>query len=136
MKLAVLALPFLFAAASAEAGPPAASDAAVFASTTEQLPSAACIRPGDIENHTLGTDGRSLYLLVSGKGTYRLSMHGACLQSATRSDPVSFSAAGGSSRICKASEFAVGVGRRACTVDSIARLSAAEAKALPKDVRP
>lgn len=140
MKLILASLAFAGLAAAAVAGTPrAAADAAVTASANESLPSEACIRPGEIVNHTLSADRHSLYVLVSGKGTYRLDVNGACLQGATRGDGVAFSAVGGASRACKPHELAVDVskgGARPCTVQSITRLTTAQAKALSKDERP
>lgn len=122
----------LAAALLAQAAPAPPADAV--------LPKESCIRPGDIANHAMSKDRHSVYVLVSGKGTYRLDVKGACLQGATRSDPMIFRALGGASRACRASEILVGVrkgtGLRPCTVEHIARLTPAEAKALPKGERP
>jgi hypothetical protein len=133
MNSACLALGLAALLAQAAHPPvPAAADA--------PLPKAACIRPGDIANHAMSKDRKSVFILVSGKGVYRLDVRGACLQGAMRSDPMVFRAIGGSSRACRPADMLVGVrkgaGLRPCSVDAIAKLTPDEAKALPKGERP
>jgi hypothetical protein len=138
MKPALLAL----AAASILAAPAVAATPtapAIAASPDQSLPPHACFRPGDIVSHALGGDGHSIYVLVSGRGTYKLEMQGACLQGAVRTDPIAFRQPIGFARACKPSDLFITInkgGPRPCFAQSIALLSREEVQALPKDWRP
>ena len=138
MKLAVLAAAVALAAPLAHAYP--VPEGVVAATPNARLPASACIWGSDIVAHKLDAAGESLYVLVSGKGVYRLRMHGQCLQGASRIDPVSIGVADGTSRACRPRELAVNVSKgpspRPCTVQSVDLLTKAEARALPKDLRP
>jgi hypothetical protein len=135
--LLALAAAAVLVAPTVQASSPAYG--AVAASPDAKLPAAACIRPGDIVNSRLGRDRHSLYLLVNGRGTYRLEVSGACLKGASRIDPVSIRSADGFSRACRPRELAVDIskgGVRPCFLQSIALLTPAQARALPKNERP
>lgn len=139
MKRALLALAAVaLAAPVAQAYP--VPRGVVAATPDAALPAAACIWAGDIVAHKVDADGDSLYVLVNGKGVYRLRMHGQCLQGASRIDPIGIAVADGTTRACRPRELAVSVSKglspRPCTVDSIALLTKAQARALPKDLRP
>jgi hypothetical protein len=103
------------------------------------LASADCFRTSDIRNHTFADD-RTLLVQVQGRGVYRIGMAGACLAGATSSDPLIMRQPPGSSIACRPIDLDIGVGRSGfetrCIVESIVRLTPAEAEALPPRLRP
>jgi hypothetical protein len=101
-----------------------------------------CFRTQDIGNHTVG-DSQTLYLNVGGKSVYRVGMRNSCLNGISSSDPIELSASGGSGSICGPEDLNVratlagggGLSTR-CVIDSLAKLTPAEAAALPKGAKP
>ena len=94
-----------------------------------------CFRTHDIRNHTVGDD-HTLYFDVDGKWVYRATMRNNCLAAAVSSDPIVLRQVGNSGYICKKIDLDVGVRGTRCIVDSLTRLTPAEAAALPKKIRP
>jgi len=101
-----------------------------------------CFRTQEIGNHTVG-DSQTLYLNVGGKSVYRVRMRNACLGGISSSDPIDLSAAGSSGSICDAEDLNVratlagggGLSTR-CLIDSLTKLTPAEAETLPKGAKP
>ena len=99
-----------------------------------------CFRMQDIRNHTVGDD-HTLYLNVGGRSVYRVEMSNNCLGGTSSSDPIVLKERGSSS-ICQAIDLDVsatvnggGLSSR-CIVDTLTKLTSAQASALPKKVQP
>jgi len=140
MRLAIIAL-----AAGASCLGAAAIAARTSPLTTPAPPSgtgvtgAECFRVHEIQNRVIADD-HTMLVNVDGRATYRLTMKGRCLATATNSDPISTRALPGTSRICKPADMDISISQsgsiRPCLVDSIAKMSPAEAAALPKKYQP
>jgi hypothetical protein len=63
-------------------------------------------------------------------------MSNSCFAGASSSDPIVFRDFAGAGRVCHKLDFDVSVHGNRCIVDSLTRLTPAEAAALPKHVRP
>lgn len=98
-----------------------------------------CFRMSDVQNHSVG-DGKTLYLAVKGKQVYRLSMKGSCLGQPRNSDPLITETFGGTSTICRPLDLDVQMDMNGfashCIIDKIDKLTAEEAAAIPKKLRP
>ena len=99
-----------------------------------------CFEAGDVKGHAIADD-RTLYLNVGGKSVYRVGMSNNCLGGMGASDPVTVTARGGA-KICEASDLDVhaevnggGLASR-CVLDTLTRLTPAQASALPAKLRP
>lgn len=99
----------------------------------------ACFNLSDMGNHTVGDD-KTLYVAVRHREVYRLDMAGACLNRANFGDPLVVEVFGGGDRICRPLDLNLsvldGIGQSPCIVKKISRLSASQAAALPKKLRP
>ena len=123
MKLLVLAL--LAGAATASA-----------ASTQPRSPAGgACFFMRDIGNHTIA-DGKTMYLNVRGNQTYQVSMRSNCMGGAISTDPIILHNTTASMRICEPIDLDIGVRGGRCMVESLRKLSPAEAEAIPRRLRP
>jgi hypothetical protein len=94
-----------------------------------------CFLTRDIRNHTVA-DSHTMYIDVGGRAVYRVDMSNNCLSAATSSDPYVLRDRAGTGRICHKLDFDVSVQGNRCIVDNVTRLTAAEAAALPRRVRP
>lgn len=135
MKLAVIALALAAAGAAAAAapleaplGPPPASGAA--------LPDDQCLLTHEIGRHSVAAPNT---LLVDGfgrsEGTYRITMANSCLRGAVSSDPIGLRQTG-RGKICKPKDVDLRARGGHCVIDSIVKLSPAEAAALPRKLKP
>ncbi len=94
-----------------------------------------CFLTRDIRNHTVADD-KTMYIDVGGRSVYRVNMSNNCLAGSTSSDPYTLNDRGSMGRICHKLDFDVAVRGNRCIVDSVVKLTPAEAAALPKRVRP
>jgi len=94
-----------------------------------------CFLTRDIRNHTVADD-HTMYIDVNGRSVYRVNMASNCLAGSTSSDAYTLVDRAGMGRICHKLDFDVSVRGNHCIVDSITKLTPAEAAALPKRVRP
>ncbi|MDB5427013.1 MAG: hypothetical protein JWR47_1716 [Phenylobacterium sp.] len=94
-----------------------------------------CFLTRDMRNHTVGDD-HTLYFDVGGRAVYRAVMSNNCLAGATSSDPIILRDVTGSGRICNKLDLDVGLRGNRCIVESLSKLTPAEAAALPKHVKP
>ena len=94
-----------------------------------------CFLTRDIRNHTVADD-KTMYIDVGGRTVYRVNMSNTCLAGSTSSDPYVLKDRASTGRICHKLDFDVSVRGVRCIVASIAKLTPAEAAALPKHVRP
>ena len=98
-----------------------------------------CFAMHDVGNHRIGGD-RDLYLNVTGRGVYRLTMANNCLSGAMSSDPLIVRSPNSQS-ICRPLDLDLSIKTsggiaRPCIVASIARLTPAEVAALSPARRP
>jgi hypothetical protein len=99
-----------------------------------------CFYLKDVRNHTVGDD-RTLYLNVGGRSVYKVGMSNNCLGGASSSDPIVIKERG-ASNICQAIDLDVaatvnGGGLPShCIVDTLTKLTPAQAAALPAKVKP
>lgn len=140
MKLVIVALAASAAAVSTAAIAAKPSPLATPAPASGAgLSGGQCFRSHDIRNHTIA-DRNTLLIDVAGKGAYRVTMSGACLAGALRSDPIVTRSPPGSTTICKPIDMDVGISKNGfstpCIVDSIVKMSPAEVAALPPKLRP
>lgn len=133
MKLAVIALALAGAAAVAAPlesplGPPPASGAA--------LPDDQCLLTHEVGRHSVAGPNT---LLVEGfgrsEGVYRITMANSCLRGAVSSDPIGLRQTG-RGKICKPKDVDLRARGGHCVIDSIVKLSPAEAAALPRKLKP
>ncbi len=119
----------------------AAAASAQAAEKPAEKPSAAkCFYLKDIQSHTFGDD-RTLYLNVGGRAVYKVGMSNNCLAGASPGDPIVLKERGSSS-ICQAIDLDVGATVNGgglpsrCIVDTLTRLTPAQAAALPAKLKP
>ena len=97
-----------------------------------------CFRMSEIRGHSIA-DRDTMYLAVGRQDVYKVSMKGACLGGAMRSDPIITESFGGGP-ICKPIDLNLKVatagGASACIIDRIEKLSPEQASAIPKKLRP
>lgn len=93
-----------------------------------------CLLMKDVRNHKVA-DQRTLLVDVFGKGVYRFNMASGCLRSAVSSDPIGIRAVG-REKVCRPKQIDIGARSGVCIVDSIDRLSAEQAAALPRGLKP
>jgi hypothetical protein len=99
-----------------------------------------CFYLKDVQNHTVGDD-RTLYLNVGGRSVYKVGMSNNCLGGASSSDPIVIKERG-SSNICQAIDLDIGATVNGgglpsrCIVDTLTKLTPAQAAALPAKVKP
>lgn len=135
MKLAPAVLAVAFLAGPALAAPPYGAHADT---PDASLPDGACIRVGDIARHTLARDGRTFYVLVSGKGVYRAVGAPSCAVGGPPQGVV-VRRPPGYSRACKPSELLIAIkraGLKPCPIESLYLMHPEEVAALPKGLRP
>jgi Family of unknown function (DUF6491) len=114
--------------------------AAASAQAAEKPAAGKCFYLKDVQNHTVGDD-RTLYLNVGGRSVYKVGMSNNCLGGASSSDPIVIKERG-SSNICQAIDLDIGATVNGgalpsrCIVDTITRLTPAQAAALPAKVKP
>jgi hypothetical protein len=94
-----------------------------------------CILISEMRNHTVGDD-HALYFDVSGRATYRAVMSNNCLAGAVSSDPIVLRDRFGTGRICNRIDLDVSSRGARCIVQSLTKLTPAEAAALPNRVKP
>jgi hypothetical protein len=94
-----------------------------------------CFLTRDIRNHTVGDD-HTMYIDVGGRAVYKVAMSNNCLAGSTSSDPYVLRDRTSTGRICHKIDFDVRVRGTGCIVDSVSKLTPAEAAALPKHARP
>lgn len=114
--------------------------AAVPASAAEKPAAAKCFEAGEVKGHAIADD-RTLYLNVGGKSVYRVGMSNNCLGGMGASDPVTVTARG-AGKICEAADLDVhaevnggGLASR-CVLDTLTKLTPAQASALPAKLKP
>lgn len=93
-----------------------------------------CVPTDDFRNHRIA-DARTLLVEVWGKGVYRFNMASDCMRGAVSSDRLSIGTVGGG-RVCSPGKIDIGVRGGRCVVESIDRLTAEQAAALPRGLRP
>jgi hypothetical protein len=94
-----------------------------------------CFWTRDLRNHTVGGD-HTLYFDVNGRSVWRAEMSNNCLAGATSSDPIILRDRAGMGQICRKLDLDVGVRGNRCIVDSLTKLTPAEAAALPRKLKP
>jgi hypothetical protein len=94
-----------------------------------------CFWTRDLRNHTVG-DSHTLYFDVGGRDVYRVTTSDACLAGVTSSDPIVMLDRASTGRICDKLDWDISVRGAHCIVSGMSRLTAAEAAALPKHVKP
>jgi hypothetical protein len=94
-----------------------------------------CFLTRDMRNHTVGGD-HTLYFDVGGRSVWRAEMSNNCLAGAVSSDPIVLRDQAGMGRVCNKLDFDVGVRGNRCIVDSLTKLTPAEAAALPRKLKP
>lgn len=105
-----------------------------------------CFRTRDIDSHRVASD-RTVYIKVARRDVYRLDMASSCLSGAGPSDPLVIREPAGVPYACRpvdldisiAHTIGLGLGGGAptpCIVQSMARLTPAQATALPDRYRP
>jgi hypothetical protein len=99
-----------------------------------------CFLMKDVGNHTVGGD-HTLYFAVAGRSVYRVEMSNNCLGGASSTDPITIKERSGSN-ICGPLDLDIsatvnggGLASR-CVIDTITRLTAAQAAALPAKLKP
>ena len=105
------------------------------AATAKPASEDSCFLTRDLRNHTVGTDGHTLYFGVNGRDTYQATTNGACLAHATGSDPIVLQDRG-LGKICKPHDIDVIVRGNHCFIDKLTKLTPEEASALPKKLQP
>ena len=94
-----------------------------------------CFLTRDVRNHTVADD-HTMYIDVAGRSTYRVAMSNNCMAAMTSSDPYVLRDRAGLGRICHKLDFDVSFQGNRCIVDSVTKLTPAEAAALPRKLRP
>jgi hypothetical protein len=99
-----------------------------------------CFEVSEVKGHTIADD-HTLYLKVGGASVYRLGMSNNCLGGMKPSDPVTVKARS-TPKICEAEDLDVhaevnggGLSSR-CILDTLTKLTPAEASALPAKLKP
>jgi hypothetical protein len=145
MKLALSALiggaGLLARRADSHPPPPPPPPAAAITAPVAAAPG--CFYTRDITSHTVGDD-RTLYIRLRNNDVYRLGMSGACLAGARSSDPIIMREPPGTTYACRPIDLDISVTLGGlpsgipspCIVDSLARLTPAQAAALPPRLRP
>jgi hypothetical protein len=125
MKLPMIALAAALGAGGAHAAEPAGG-----------LPPGQCLLTAEMGRHTV-VDANTLLVNAVGRsrGVYRFTMSNGCLRSAISSDPLSLQQVGGG-RICKPSDVVLRIRSGPCAIQSIEKLTAEEAAALPRKLKP
>lgn len=101
----------------------------------------ACFRTTDIRGQRV-VDDRTVYFRTTGNRVFRVAMSSSCLSGARFNDPLEIKSPSGSHMVCRAVDLDVAVRnlpsgiKSPCLVDSIIRLTPAEAAALPREARP
>jgi hypothetical protein len=95
-----------------------------------------CFWTRDLRNHTVGTDGHTLYFNVAGRSVYRATTTGNCLAAVTSSDPIVLVDRGGNGQICNKLDINLSVRGTRCIVSDLNQLTPAEAAALPPKLKP
>ncbi|HLZ75093.1 hypothetical protein [Phenylobacterium sp.] len=105
-----------------------------------EKPAGKCFDVKDIKGHVIADD-RTLYLNVGGQSVYRVGMSNNCLGGMAPSDPVTLTGRG-APKICEASDLDVhaevnggGLSSR-CVIDTLTKLTPAQASALPAKLKP
>jgi hypothetical protein len=93
-----------------------------------------CFLTRDLRGHTVGDD-HTLYFDVNGRSIYRVETTNGCLTAATRSDPIILRDRG-LGKICNPLDLELSVRGNRCIIGKLARLTPAEASALPKRLQP
>ena len=120
------------ALAAASAAPALAADA---------KPGQSCFWMRDIQSHSFGGPS-TIYLRVANRDVVQLETKGNCTAGHMQGDPLIFNPAPLTGRVCNPIDLDLKIGSPAggpptpCIVDSIRKLSPAEAKALPKKIAP
>ena len=103
------------------------------------LASGQCLRSHAIRGHTM-VDNYTLLLGSDRHEVYRVTFKGACLAGAMSSDPIITEQRSGSDLVCRPLDLDIAISKGGiaspCIVDSIAKLSAEQARALPPRLRP
>ncbi|MGZ3378046.1 MAG: hypothetical protein ACXU8S_15745 [Phenylobacterium sp.] len=114
--------------------------AATPALAAEKPAAAKCFDVKDIKGHAIADD-RTLYLNVGGQSVYRVGMSNNCLGGMAPSDPVTVKERS-TSKICEAADLDVhaelnggGLSSR-CILDTLSKLTPAQASALPAKLKP
>jgi hypothetical protein len=94
-----------------------------------------CIWTRDLRNHTVG-DAHTLYFDVGGRDVYRVTTSDSCLAGATSTDPIVMRDRASTGRLCDKLDWDISVRGAHCIVSGVSRLTAAEAAALPKHIKP
>ncbi len=98
-----------------------------------------CFRTQDMNNHKI-VDDHTLYAAVGIRDVYRFEVSGACLATATNSDPLVIRTVAGNNLVCKALDIDLSISRggmtSACIVERIVKLTPEEVAAIPKKLRP
>lgn len=130
MKLALAGIAALAATVTTAAAQPAAT------------PPNACFDYADMRGHTFSPDRRLIYLNIADREVFQLDVAGSCLGGAVSGDPLIIVRRGGTGpSVCRPIDLDISVRgaggfARQCIVQSIRRLTPAEAAALPPRVRP
>ena len=109
--------------------------ATAFAASAQPDAKGKCFWTRDLRNHTVG-DEHTLYFDVGGRSVYRVTTSDNCLSGVTSSDPIVLRDLASTGRICDKMDVDISVRGARCIVSGLSRLSAQEAQALPKHVKP
>jgi hypothetical protein len=114
--------------------------AATPALAAEKPAAGKCFDVKDIKGHAIADD-RTLYLNVGGQSVYRVAMSNNCLGGMGANDPVTVKERS-APKICEAADLDVhaevnggGLSSR-CVIDTLTRLTPAQASALPAKLKP
>lgn len=117
----------------------AAAFAALLIAGPAAAQSGACFRLSDMGNHR-AADSKTLYVAMGRKDVWRFDMNGSCLAGVGFGDPLVITPTGGVSLICKPLDLDIKVSHMGmlspCMLQSMTKLSPAEAAALPKNLKP
>ncbi len=112
------------------------------AAAAPTAPANSCFRTSDMRNHTV-VDDHTIYVDVGGRGIYRITAAGRCFAGMFPTDPLVIGTTASSGYVCKPIDLDLGVRNGGangittpCIVNGISRLTAAEAAAIPKKLKP
>lgn len=141
MKPTILALAAVVAATGMIAArkPPEPSNLPPPPPSGASLEKGQCLRSHEIRGHTV-VDKQTMLLGSNRREVYRVTFKGACLAGAVSSDPIITEQRTGSDLVCRPLDLDIAISKGGiaspCIVDSIVKLTAEQASALPPRLRP